>query len=104
MTTREELHEISNRIVDLFDPRGQYGCSDFVQDMVLGNEIDTFGEDQKLWGILYDIGRFSFVFGFALGQMFESPVKEFQKDVSAIEAIIKEKGLLPFFPREKKAA
>jgi hypothetical protein len=46
----------------------------------------------------------AFGFGYCLGQLIDSTDPEDQKDISMIQGIIREKHLLPYLPREKKAA
>jgi hypothetical protein len=66
----------------------------------LGSEKGT-----KLENITADLERLLFSVGFGLGyvigQSFDSPYPEIQKDVEAIRKVLKEEKLLPYFPREK---
>ena len=43
----------------------------------------------------------AFGLGYVIGQTFDSPYPEIQKDVEAIKKVLKEEKLLPYFPREK---
>ena len=46
----------------------------------------------------------AFGFGFTIGQKFDSTDRIDSKGVKIIMEVIREKGLLPYLPREKKAA
>ena len=46
----------------------------------------------------------SFGFGYVVGQSFDIPYPEIQKDIEAIKKLLKEKALFPYFPKEGKAA
>ena len=44
----------------------------------------------------------AFGFGYALGQSFDSPYPKVRKAVESIKQVIRDRTLLPYFPREKK--
>ena len=46
----------------------------------------------------------SFSFGYVFGQMFDIPFSELQKAIEAIKRVLKEEKLIPYFPKERKAA
>jgi hypothetical protein len=48
------------------------------------------------------IYRIPFAFGYVIGQMFDIPSPEVQKEIDKIKKILKRKALLPYLPREKK--
>ncbi len=45
----------------------------------------------------------AFGFGYALGQSFDSPYPQTREAVESIKKVIRERALLPHFPREKAA-
>lgn len=45
----------------------------------------------------------TFSLGYVFGQMFDIPCPKIQKNVEAIKVVMKEKNLLPYLPRERKA-
>lgn len=46
--------------------------------------------------------KVSFGLGFAVGQLFETPYKPIKDDIKILGKLLKEKKLLPYFPREKE--
>lgn len=45
-----------------------------------------------------------FAFGYVIGQMFDIPSSEVQKEIGKLKKLLKEKALLPYLPRERKGA
>jgi hypothetical protein len=45
----------------------------------------------------------AFAFGYSIGRMFDTPYPQIEKDVKAVQRVIREKCFLPYVPREKKA-
>ncbi len=70
-------------------------------DMKPGMDDNTFN---KWMAIMHKHGALVFATGYALGQMFDLTGKETLDDLNTVKEMIKEKGLLPYFSREKKAA
>jgi hypothetical protein len=62
---------------------------------------DTFS---KWVDIMGKHAALAFATGYALGQMFDLFDKEILDDLNTVKQAIREKALLPYFPREKKAA
>lgn len=54
----------------------------------------------------FEVGMVSvaFSFGYLFGQMFDVPDPKIQKDLEAVKILMKEKKLLTYLPRERKAA
>lgn len=62
---------------------------------------DTFG---KWVDIMGKHAALAFASGYALGQMFDLLEEDIHDDLNTVKQAIREKALLPYFPREKKAA
>jgi hypothetical protein len=45
----------------------------------------------------------AFAFGYSIGRMLDTSYPKVEKDVKAIQGVIREKQLLPYLPREKAA-
>ena len=46
----------------------------------------------------------AFAFGYSIGRMFDTPYPQIEKDVRAVQQVIRENKFLPSYPKEKKAA
>ncbi len=120
--TREELLKRCENVVEIFDgfeiltenllkyPGTIY---DFILEDVLRKEAQQyFGEDLEfgeekntvIEDLMDKLAHIHFALGYVIGQSFDSPYPEIQEDVEAIRKVLKEEKLLPYFPREKKAA
>lgn len=77
----------------------------FWNDLSGFNEI-TEGMEEKTFDKWVDImgkhAALAFSTGYALGQMFDLLEEDVLDDVNIIKEAIREKTLLPYFPREKK--
>lgn len=79
-------------------------------DDLINKFYEKFGGDKgtELENILDDFETamvsVAFSLGYVFGQMFDIPYPEIQKDVEAIKTLMKEKKLLSYVPREKRAA
>ncbi len=77
--------------------------------------IEYFDGDTKLGGLVWDItpkmedGRdcaavdTALAVGFVVGNLFDATDPEILPHIDAIKRAFRKNGLLPFFPREKKA-
>jgi hypothetical protein len=54
--------------------------------------------------ILFDVRSVFFALGYVIGQSFEMTYPEARKDVEAFKKVMRERQLLPYVPRQKKAA
>ncbi len=70
-------------------------------DLTDGMEEETF---DKWVDVIGTYAALAFSTGYALGQMFDLTGKEILDDLNTVKEMIREKGLLPYFPRERKAA
>ena len=61
--------------------------------------IDIF--DGDIWA---DLTHTSFGIGFVLGQMFDPTSPSLQKDIETIKKVLKKNVVLPYLPKERKAA
>jgi len=88
---KEHIKEISSFFIEHFD-----------RDVKLAEkvyEVEEEGEDRDCR--LVDA---SLAIGFAVGQFFEVTDAKICEHLDAIKQAIREKGLLPYLPRERKAA
>ena len=69
---------------------------------VLGKDFDEKNEDPELIELETDLFETGFAFGYAVGRMFETGYPKTENAVKSIQSLLKEKALLPYFPREKK--
>ena len=53
--------------------------------------------------VLYDVRSIFFALGYVIGQTFDLTYPDAQRDIDAIKQVIREKALLPYLPRKKKA-
>ncbi len=115
-----ELQETCSRIYDFFDNLTLE--SDYGEDHPFDSVIDPYfvldqieairkksakKEDLRHDDMVYPIWDFKelcFSIGFVMGGSFEITHPEAQKDIDTIKKLIKEKSLLPYLPKAKKAA
>jgi hypothetical protein len=86
----------------------------FISDLVSKKQLenlkrDAFGELTKRDKAIFEISlalayQIPFAFGYVIGQMFDIPSPEVQKEIKKIKKLLKDKALLPYLPRERKAA
>jgi len=80
---------------------------EFWMDLSGFNEM-TEGMEDKTFNKWVDIigkhAALAFASGYALGQMFDLFDKEILDDLDTVKQAIRDKALLPYLPREKKAA
>jgi hypothetical protein len=67
--------------------------------MTEGMEDKTFDKWVDITG---NFAALAFATGYALGQMFDLTEKEVLDDFNTVKQAIRDKALLPYFPREKK--
>jgi hypothetical protein len=66
---------------------------------ILGKDYSKKADDFTPLHIeLFEAG---FGFGVAIGNLFDAPYPKVQKALKSIQALLKEKALLPYFPRER---
>jgi hypothetical protein len=70
---------------------------------LLPKEVTTEVEDRAL-KVAYDVRDMAFGIGFVIGQQFDLTYPGAKKDIETIKKVIRDEGLLPYLPREKKAA
>ena len=103
------------RIFELFDPPEPEGLRSYPLSSFLSEATNFDGfikrikeeKDEdfqetlefRLQNIALDI---AFGFGFVLGQMFDLPSPRVRKNIDAIKKVVKERQILPYFPRERK--
>lgn len=111
----KELKKRCERISHFFDTlarEGTYGTlgeefpiSNFVSAYP---ELKAIGINERLQDtiaeLFTDLGAIAFALGFVIGSRYEVTYPEAKEDIEAIEKVIREKGLLPYVPREKVAA
>lgn len=117
----KELKKISSDILFLFDSvdeRIPYGddqgsaLSSFIYEMAEAEYVLHLTQNKKLRydfeaaekvdDVMSDLTAIAFTFGFAIGQMFETPLPDAQNDIDAIKKVIREKALLPYLPRKER--
>ncbi len=75
-----------------------------VFDFVYDEKENKTGEDEtKTSDAIVDTWKFSFALGYAIGTELDVTDPEVIKAISVVKQTIREKHLLPVFPREKKA-
>jgi hypothetical protein len=105
----KKLKELCHRIYGFFDDlRGE----DYGEQFPISNGLDYYkwmkdakfdpALQDKAADILFDVRSVYFAFGYVMGQSFEITYPEARKDIEVIKKVIKEKALLPYFPRERK--
>ena len=113
---RDKLLEVSKRIAGLFDRlnedidySGEYypiaGVT--TRDEYYERLRSLMGEGKScddINRIVMDVRDIAFAVGFVIGQIVEATYPKVQEDIETVKKIIKEKQLLPYLPREKKAA
>jgi hypothetical protein len=95
MEAKEIVFDLTCYLIEQFDKDSEFGG--FALEIAKQQHKDGVEADP----VSIDVG---IVFGFLLGQMFDLTDPEMLKNVDALKKIIREKALLPYFPREKKAA
>ena len=107
----KKIKELCGRIFGFFDDlNNQYDETEFpfsngfsYYEWMKAKKFDDKMQEEAA-DILYDVRKVFFAVGYVIGQSFEMGYPEAKKDVEALKKIIREKALLPYFPREKKAA
>lgn len=85
--------EIRDLIYDLLD-------EDKRAESILGEAYQEKEDD--LVQLENEFCMVSFAFGYVIGNLFDSPHPKVESAVKSIQALLKEKALLPYFPREKR--
>ena len=108
----KELKERCERLFGAFNALNE--GPGYTDELPLCDYIDYFemlkskgitGETQdRAREVMFEVRGTAFALGFVIGQKFELTHPDAQEDVEAIYREIKEHGLLPYLPREKKAA
>ncbi len=117
---RRNLISRCARIFERFDPDQScmddlqdFPLSSFIYEIVQEDPVETFiaekKEDKELCHEIFYRHHLvtqyaSFAMGYVIGNMFDFPNPKIQKHVEAIRKVLKEENLLPYLPREKKAA
>jgi hypothetical protein len=70
-------------------------------ELTKGMKDDTF---DKWINVMGKHAALAFASGYAVGQMFDLFDKEILDDLDTVKKAIRDKQLLPYFPRERKAA
>ena len=107
------------RILELFDPSDPdpkiipgFPLTDFLYELTCWDKfIKIIAEEKdgdvreflefRLSNIVFQAG---IGVGFVLGNLFDLPHPEFQKNFKAIKKVLIERKVIPYIPREKKAA
>jgi len=108
----EELRERCSRFFSFFDLMKDINNSPYegVEDFPISHFVyewghiydDTEDEDHEMEN--FQAGQnIAFVLGFIIGHEFDVTYPEAQADIEAIKQEIREKGLLPYLPRERRA-
>lgn len=66
-------------------------------DLHNGKLMDTLDE------AISNVFKVALSIGYTIGQMIDIPYPQAQADIDAIKQVIREKGLLPYVPRERRA-
>jgi hypothetical protein len=70
---------------------------------ILGEDYELkMDPDLNLTTLECDLFETGFAFGYAVGRLFETGYPKTENAVKSIQSLLKEKALLPYFPREKK--
>jgi hypothetical protein len=110
----KELKERCERIFDLFDRlniESTYGEDIPIRNLISSEEFynelhlltpsdDSMFDD--IIDLLWKRIEIAFALGFVIGKDFDLTYPEAQADIEYIRKVIKEEGLLPYLPREKK--
>ena len=107
----KKLKVLCHRIFNFFDDL----CNENYGDQFpISNGLDyykwmkdaKFDPDlqDKAADILFEVRSVYFAFGYVMGQSFEITYPEVRKDIETIKKVMRERQLLPYLPREKKAA
>jgi hypothetical protein len=67
----------------------------------LGDRYDEI-DDEYLVPLNSELFVTGFGFGYAIGRLFDTRYPKIENAVKSIQSLLKEKALLPYFPREKK--
>lgn len=107
----KKLKELCRRIYGFFD---DFDNQDYTEEFPISNGLSYYKwmKAKKFDGkmqdeaadLLFDVRSVFFALGYAIGQSFDVTHPEARKDVETLKKVIKEKHLLPYLPREKKAA
>ena len=76
----------------MVEDRRKWSCQELTDD-----------EKNKIDELAYSAYQIPLAFGYVLGQMYDIPCQDVQESVDAIKQVIREKGLLPYLPRERRA-
>jgi hypothetical protein len=107
----KKLKKLCQRIYGFFD---ELTSQDYGGQFPISNGLDYYKwmKDAKFdpkmqdeaADLLFDVRSVFFAVGYVIGQSFEMTYPEARKDVEALKGVLREKQLLPYLPREKKAA
>ena len=91
---KEQIGRVEHFIIKHFDEDGKLGgfAREIAEDQNDPENVLTACVDTCL------------AVGFILGQLFEVIDPDIQADIETFRSVTREKGLLPYLPREKKAA
>lgn len=112
---RKELFEICHKIAGFFDylnENTEYGEEFPMTNLVNSEEYyerlySIIGHNEmadEVNGVMWEVKDIAFALGYVIGQKVEMTDPNAQADIEAIYKEIKEHRLLPYLPREKKAA
>ncbi len=68
--------------------------------LILGESYQKM--DDELTPMINEFFETGFAFGYAIGNLFDSPYPKVKKAIKEIQTLLKEKALLPYFPRERR--
>jgi hypothetical protein len=92
----ENIHNQSEKLIGICDEVSGFSTKmESIAPKLAENFTDYYMEFMNALSV-------AFAFGYTLGQHFDSPYPEVQKAIESIRAVIKEKALLPYLPRERK--
>jgi hypothetical protein len=117
---KNELREYYERIFEFFDCLNDCNNSPYetgdLGDCPISIFIDPAGKissalgkkitneiEEKMIDVGNDITSMAFGVGFVMGQLCELTYPGAKIDIKAFKKVIRDKGLLPYLPREKKA-
>ncbi len=85
---KETVHDIYSYVEGLYDKK-----------LIDDEHWSNFGE--MMAALDFTAAQVPLAFGFALGQMIDIPYPKVQKDIDALQKILRKEKLLPFFPRQR---
>ncbi len=108
----KKFDERCKRIFDFFcqlDSENNYSREVPIVNLIFSNDLyRQLGKlvdeqiEEKIIHLLWPATEVAFTIGYVIGQSFDLTYSDAQKDIEAINKVIREKTLLPYLPREKK--